>query len=185
MANLDNELVLAELKDLLVRLGGQFGFDVRKEVEASESAWVDLVWFDRKLPVGDRCSNMRFAPVLPIVGFEIEWGTGLNAKHVKGSVSNLNNLGAQLGVIVIAQHNVIALGKQPPYKDWNQPELEKILRDRVYRWVYAEARAQGRVIVMSEREVISWAAAHGCRLNSLPQEESSPFHLPNIAEKTP
>ena len=166
MANIDAGLALPEIKDLLVTLGTHLGFDVRKEVEASESAWVDLVWFDKRLPVRDKSSNMRHEPVLPVVAFEIEWGTGLNAKHVKGSVSNLNNLAAQLGVILIAQHNLFALANQPPHKESDQDMLEKILRDRVYRWVYAEARAQGRIIVMSEKEVIQWASANGCGLKT-------------------
>jgi len=101
------------LTDLLERLGSTLDFDVKAEVQASESACVDIVWFDKRLPVGKKSFNLRYAPVLPVIGFEVEWGTGLNAKHVKGSVSNLNNLGAQLGIIVIAQHNLDALGRQP------------------------------------------------------------------------
>jgi hypothetical protein len=151
-------LTRQELTDLLKTLGSVLDFDVRTEVEASESAWVDIVWFDKRLPPGKKSFKMRFAPVLPVVAFEVEWGTGLNAKHVKGSVSNLNNLGAQLGVIVIARHNLASLQKSPPHMEATEEDLEKVLRDRVYRWVYAEAQAKGRVIVMFEREVVTWAA---------------------------
>ena len=41
-----------------------------------------------------------------------EFHTGLNAKHVKGSLSNLSNLGAQLGVIVIGHANLDTLAAQ-------------------------------------------------------------------------
>jgi hypothetical protein len=101
------------LRQLLIEVGNALGFDVRPEVQASDSAFVDLVWFDKRLPIptGKKNFHMRYAPVLPVVGFEIELHTGLNAKHVKGSVSNLSNLGAQLGVIVIGEGNLTALHK--------------------------------------------------------------------------
>jgi UDP-N-acetylglucosamine 2-epimerase len=76
---------------------------------------------------------------------------------VKGSVSNLSNLSAQLGVIVIGQDNLDALHKQPPHANKSEKELEKTLRDRVYRWIYAEAQPRSRVIVMFERDVIKWS----------------------------
>jgi hypothetical protein len=158
--SIDDGLTKEQLTDLVKGLGS-LDFDVRTEVEASESAFVDVVWFDKRLPVGDKSHNMRYEPVLPVIAFEIEWGTGLNAKHVKGSVSNLSNLSAQLGVVVIAQHNLAALHKQTAHDHENPEQLERILRDRVYRWVYAEAQAKGRIIVMFEKEVINWAAMKG------------------------
>lgn len=36
------------LISLLEAIGRHLGFDVATEVEASESAWVDVVWFDRR-----------------------------------------------------------------------------------------------------------------------------------------
>ena len=57
----------------------------------SESAWVDVVWFDNRIPLislGVAKPKMRVHPALPVVAFEIELKTGLNAKHIKGSVSN-------------------------------------------------------------------------------------------------
>lgn len=142
----------------LEQIGTDLGFAVRTEAEASDSAFVDLVWFDRRLPVpvqGHTC-NIRYAPVLPVVGFEIELHTCLDAKHVKGSVSNLNNLGAQLGVIVIGDDNLAILAKKPTYKQKAPKRMKKILRDRVCRWVYAEAQPKGRIIVMFEDEVADW-----------------------------
>ncbi len=145
----------------LIELGKLLEFDVRAEVEASESAYVDVVWFDKRLPLGalgQRQLNMRYAPVLPVAAFEVELRTGLNAKHVKGSVSNLNNLGALLGVIVLGSQNLQQLKKRPPHTEKSDQELEQILRDRVYRWVYAEAQPRNRVIVMFESEVDRWAS---------------------------
>jgi hypothetical protein len=164
------------LLDLIVGLGKKLNFDVVTEVEASESAWVDIVWFDKRLPVAALSSmkpKMRYAPVLSVAAFEVELHTALNAKHVKGSVSNLSNLGAPLGVIVVGAENLIALQNQPANKDKTPAELEKTLRDRLYRWIYAEAQPKGRLIVMFEREVIAWAS----KLEKL----ASSGELPNTA----
>lgn len=149
---------MSELHEVLVKLGNLLDFDVRKEVQASDSAFVDLVWFDKRLPVpaGNKAFHMRYKPVLPVVGFEIELHTALNAKHVKGSVSNLSNLGAQLGVIVIGNDNLSALQKQPAQQKKSLKEVKQTLCDRVYRWVYAEAQPRSRIIVMFEDEVLVW-----------------------------
>ncbi len=142
---------------LLLQMGTDLDFEVKREVEASESAWVDIVWFDKRLPLIPAHKKMRYAPVLPVVAFEVELRTGLNAKHVKGSVSNLTNLGAQLGVIVIGQDNIAALLKQPAHSKETEKQAQEILRDRVYRWVYAEAQPRSRVIIMFENEVLDWS----------------------------
>jgi hypothetical protein len=143
---------------LLIALGRTLDFEVLTEVEASESAWVDVVWFDKRLPVGKKRPRMRYAPILPVAAFEVELQTGLNAKHVKGSVSNLSNLGALLGVVVIGTQSLALLKKQTIGNATKTDEqLEQMLRDRVYRWVYAEAQPRTRVIVMFEREVSEWA----------------------------
>ncbi|MBI4587654.1 MAG: hypothetical protein HY725_02350 [Candidatus Rokubacteria bacterium] len=80
-----------KLVDLVVAIGKKLGFDTATEVAASESAWVDVVWFDNRIPLislGVAKPRMRLHPALPVVAFEIELKTGLNAKHIKGSVSN-------------------------------------------------------------------------------------------------
>ncbi len=38
-----------KLVDLLVAIGESLGYHVEKEAGASESAWVDVVWFDQRL----------------------------------------------------------------------------------------------------------------------------------------
>ena len=154
-------LTKGALFDLLERLGSKLEFDVKTEVEASDSAFVDIVWFDKRLPVGKKSFNLRYEPVLPVIGFEVEWGTALNAKHVKGSVSNLSNLSAQLSIIVVAKHNLESLGNQPAHRKDSPGKLRMILTDRMYRWVYAEAQAKGRIIVMFEEEVKKWAKTKG------------------------
>jgi hypothetical protein len=147
------------LVDVIFELGSRMGFDVKREVQASESAWVDLVWFDKRLGLTSFPAPMlRRHPVLPIVGFELEEKTGLDAKHVKGSASNLNNLGAAVGVVVIGNGNISELQKSG--RRWTTSStdiLEKELIQRVYRWVYAEAQPRGRIVVMTEREVRKWA----------------------------
>ena len=146
-----------ELRNLLKSLGEKLGFNPKAEVEASESAWVDIVWFDKRFPLPAKALKMRYAPVLPVVGFEIERKTGLDAKHVKGSVSNLSNLGAQLGVIVIGEANFEYLQNTRSWKNKGKATVIKELRDRIYRWVYAEAQPRVRIIVMFEHEVRKWA----------------------------
>jgi hypothetical protein len=154
----NNPVPQLALLTTLQQIGTELGFAVRTEVQASDSAFVDLVWFDKRLPIPShkRSFNMRYAPVIPVVGFEIERHTALNAKHVKGSVSNLNNLAAQLGVIVVGSGNLLTLNAQPAHRQESADEGKQLLRDRVYRWVYAEAQPEGRVIVMFEDEIVNW-----------------------------
>jgi len=136
-------------------------------VEASEAAWLDVVWCDRrfsKASLPGKKPKLRRVPVLPIVAFEVENKTGLNAKHVKGSVSNLNNSGAQMGVIVIGDESFALLGKQPAHAAKKPAELESELLERAYRWLYAEAQPNGRIVLMSERELFEWAKREGLQL---------------------
>ncbi len=153
-----------DLIDLIAKLGQQLGFDVGFEVEASESAYVDVVWFDKSFSfesLGVKTPKIRRHPVLPVAGFEVERKTGLDAKHVKGSVSNLDNLGASMGVLVIGTGNLLNLGKKRPHASKTTTQLEKTLLDRVYRWVYAESQPRNRITIMWEREVIEWAKRAG------------------------
>jgi hypothetical protein len=142
----------------LLDVGTDLGFVTKAEVQASESAYVDVVWFDKRLPFpsGKKHWNMRSAPLLPIVGFEVELGTGLNAKHVKGSVTNLSNLNAQLGVIVIGSQNVQTLKNQPAHQKEALENVKETLRDRIYGWVYAEAQPKCRIVVMFEDDLKAW-----------------------------
>lgn len=125
---------------------------------------MDLVWFDKRLPlpIDKKPFNMRYEPFLPVVGIEIELHTALNAKHVKGSVSNLSNLGAQLGIIVIGKDNLDQLRRTHPLD--KDKQLKLILRDRVYRWVYAEAQPKVRIAVMFWDQVEAWGERLGVEM---------------------
>jgi len=153
------EQKLSDLAKLLIRMGRRMGFEVKGEVEASESAWVDVVWFDHRLgpsSYGVAKPKLRQHPLLPMVGFEIEICTGLKAKHVKGSVTNLNNLGAVMGIVVVGEDNLKQLRRLKSSASKTTEQLRDELCERVYRWVYAEAQPRNRVVVMSENEVRKW-----------------------------
>jgi hypothetical protein len=154
----ESGLTEVPLIDVLETLGRCLGFEVRKEVEAAEGAFVDMVWFDNRLalPLAGHSVKMRYQPVLPVVAFEIERRTAGSAKHVKGSASNLSNLGAQVGVIVIGNGSIEQLRKRPPHKDEPLEQSKKFLRDCVSRWVFSESQLKGRIIVMSEDDVMAW-----------------------------
>lgn len=148
---------------VLIAAGQALGFEVQTEVGASDSAWIDVVWFDPRLPLSACAApkarskpRLPISPAIPVVGFEIEHKTAHNAKHVKGSVSNLNNLGAQLGVIVLGKDNLAYFKKQEQHRAKTDSELELLLRRRATHWVHAEARPQGRIAVMLESEVEPW-----------------------------
>jgi hypothetical protein len=149
------------LENLIETIGEHLGFKVAHEVEAgSESAYVDVVWFDKNIyeSLGIRTSpRMRHNPVLPIVGFEVEKKTALNAKHVKGSISNLDNLGAQMGVLVIGSENLESLRRQTAHAKDDTKQLEKILMARVYKSIYEESKPRNRIVVMWQKDVEAWA----------------------------
>ena len=74
------------LVDLVAEMGRVLGYDVAVEVEASESAWVDVVWFDKRFSfesVGMKKGKMRFSPVIPIAAFEID---EINIKKINNTI---------------------------------------------------------------------------------------------------
>jgi hypothetical protein len=160
-----------KLHKAITELGKKLGFDVAAEVPASDSAYVDLVWFDPKLcprRFGAKTRNIRFAPVLPVVGFEIEYATGSNPKHIKGSVSNLNNLGAQLGVIVIGRPTVDQYRKtRKVAATWSDQKVRETVMNMVYSWIYAESQPGGRVCLMFEEDIMSWARKEGVTVEEM------------------
>jgi len=100
-----------------------------------------------------------------MVGFEIESHTGINAKHVKGSVSNLCNLGALMGVIVLERENLEGLRKRSSiHREQSEKELWKHLLDKVEQWVYAEAQPKMRLVIMKEADIINWAKNEGINI---------------------
>jgi len=151
--------------EILVDLGRRLGFEVGLEIQASSSAWVDVVWFDEKFDFGplkgeswSRVKTWR-QPVLPVVGFEIEASAG--TKTLKGSVANLNDLGALMSIIIISDENVEKLRKRSSL--WRRKSVNVIWeewRRRVIQWIY-EARPLVRIVVMTEPEVREWAKSKG------------------------
>lgn len=152
------------IKQLVVNLGRKLDFDVETEVPASESAWVDVVWYDKRLrfPKPSTSKNLLRVPKLPVVGFEIELKTGTNPKHVKGSVTNLSTLGASMGVLVLGNGNLDILRKAAQiHKNKSDRELWNWLLVKVKLWIYSEARPTGRIVVMTEDELVEWAKREG------------------------
>ena len=70
-----------------------------------------------------------------------------------------------MGVIAIGSGNLESVRKSAKaHADRTEAQLEKILMDRVYRWVYAESQPRSRIVVMSERQVIDWAKRLGVKI---------------------
>lgn len=154
-----------KLEDILFELGKKLDFEVAKDVGASEAAWVDVVWFDKHIPFSDfgfKKPKMQQIPVIPVVGFEVERKTCLDAKHVKGSVTNLENLGCLVGVIVLGKEALIDMRKYTKEnRNKTDNELWNILRKRVSQWVYAESKTQVRLVISTEEEILRWAGQKG------------------------
>jgi len=151
--------------NLLVELGKRLGFHVGTEIQASDSAWVDVVWFDDRFDYGpmkgERWSRVKTwrQPVLPIAGFEIEASIG--AKPLKGSIANLNDLGAPMSVIVISEENLAKMrNKGTKWRNAKDEAIWNELTKRTVKWIY-EARPIVRVVVMTEPEVVEWAKSKG------------------------
>lgn len=174
------------LVELIVSLGTHLGYDVATEVPASESAWVDVVWFDRRVPfkhLGVKKPRIRFDPVIPVFGFEVEIKTGLNPKHIKGSVSNLNTLCAQVGVVVIGSGNIAAARSAvKTLAKTSDADIEAGLVKRAYGWINAEAQPRGRVVLMTERQILLWANNSGCTAGTTPVATQLPAAV--VAEQS-
>jgi hypothetical protein len=151
--------------EILVKMGKKLGYQVGTEIQASESAWVDVVWFEGKFDFGpkkgEKWSRVKTwrQPVLPVVGFEIEASAG--AKPLKGSIANLNDLGALMSVIVISEENIEKKRRKADlWSKKSDDEIWKHLLDQTTQWVYS-ARPFGRVVIMTELEVREWAGNKG------------------------
>jgi len=158
---------MKKIEDIIVEIGSRLEFEAVKEVEASGSAWIDVVWFDKSIPIsslGVKKPDLRKHPVLPVVGFEIEKKTANDAKHIKGSISNLEVLGAPLGVIVIGQDNLKIWRKQADkYKNLSDTELEEKILKRLRKWK-DEVRPRCRIVIMLEKDIIEWTNRLGVKI---------------------
>jgi len=162
----------SQTRKLLLKLGTNLGFHVGEEIQASDSAWVDIVWFDSKFDYGPTSAEDRWIrvktwrlPVIPIVGFELEASAG--TKTVKGSVANLDNLGAAMNILLLCEENVNRIrNRGNAHRQESDVEIWKFLVTAATQWVYAEARPKSRIVVMTEPEVKEWAAKKGVTLDS-------------------
>jgi len=149
-----------DVTKILTELGTKPGFNVGTEVQASDSAWVDVVWFDDRFDFspkkGEKWSGMKTwrQPVLPVVGFEIEASAG--AMTLKGSVANLNDLGPLMDVIVISEENIDKTRKRADL--WSGRPSSEIWRELIRRAIQLihEARPIVRIVVMTEPEIKQW-----------------------------
>ena len=51
MKDFGKSMGIEQLRKVICKLGEKLGFEVEREVPASSSAWVDVVWFDKKFRV--------------------------------------------------------------------------------------------------------------------------------------
>ena len=80
---------------------------------------------------------------------------------MKGSVANLNDLGALMSIIIISDENIEKLRKRSSI--WRRKSVNAIWKEwrrRVIQWIY-EARPLVRIVVMTEPEVREWAKSKG------------------------
>lgn len=129
----------------LVELGMRLGFRVGTEIQASDQLGWMLCGLMTGSISGPRKEEKWFKvktwrqPVLPVVGFEIEASAG--AKPLKGSIANLNDLGAIMGVVIISEENIAKMRKKGT--KWSNETDESIwmeLLKKTTKWVY-ETRA--------------------------------------------
>ena len=78
----------------------------------------------------------------------VEYKTATNPKHVKGSIANLDDLGASMGVLVLGKENLNALRKYAQiYQEKGDDELWEILLEKVRLWVN-EAHPKTRIVII-------------------------------------
>lgn len=152
---------LAPLLELLVRLGSELDFDVARDVESGKGA-VDVVWFDRSLPIAAVASeslDLREAPVLPVVAFVTGSAAAFEAADLAATTARLEATSAPLRILVISRdsrqsalapalHSIEGLKKQ---------DADIAMRARIAAALRTDAYAPGRTIAMLQSEVVEWA----------------------------
>jgi hypothetical protein len=152
---------LPAVNDLLLRLGAELEFDVANDV-ASESGSVDVVWFDRSLPVAAIISepfNLRDAPVLPIVAFIARTTAQLEASALAAIRTTLEDTRAPLRILIVGRDSrPSALAPMLQSVDQLQRQDDNaVLRTRIAASLRNETGAPGRTIVMLQSELVEWA----------------------------
>jgi len=93
--------------DMLKEIGEALHFEVFTEVPAKGEYWIDMVWFDRRIPSSlfGKKTNLKNSFMLPVIAFEIEISTS-SGKHIKGTIKNLEALGAPVSCIVVCEEKM-------------------------------------------------------------------------------
>jgi len=147
-----------EIKKKLIALGEKLEFIAYEEVGTgpARSSWPDVVWFDKRvkgewfdgvIPVEQKGRQRKDGKpsldtdfVLPVIGFEID-EVNNSPKTIKGSASNLDALGAQVGVIVI-------------YSATNDPSGKKLMDSKINTHRYlTDMKPRIRIVVLTELEL--------------------------------
>lgn len=147
--------------DLLLRLGDELDFDVATNV-ASESGAVDVVWFDRSLPLAAIISepfDLRDAPVLPIVAFIARTAAQLETTELGAFKTTLEDTRAPLRILVVGRDSrPSALAPMLQSVDQlRKQDDDAVLRTRIAASSRSDTRAPGRTIVMLQSELVEWA----------------------------
>ncbi|HEY6892784.1 MAG TPA: hypothetical protein VI258_01345 [Rhodanobacteraceae bacterium] len=151
----------APLLELLMRLGSELEFDVAREV-ACAGGTVDVVWFDRKLPlaaVSPQSLDIREAPVLPIVAFATATAATFADADFAATTARIEATAAPLRVLVIARDarpGALAPALQS-VETLKKQEADTALRERLRTLLRERAPGPGRTIAMLQSEVVEWA----------------------------
>jgi hypothetical protein len=152
---------LAPLLELLVRLGSELDFDVARDV-ATGSGRVDVVWFDRSLPIAAVAAeslDLAEAPVLPVVAFVAQIAAALESADLAATAARLDGTAAPLRILVIARdsrHSALAPALQS-VEQMKKQDTDVALRERIAAMLRTNAPASGRTIAMLQNEVVEWA----------------------------
>jgi len=152
---------LPAVLDLLLRLCAELDFDVAKDV-AIGNATVDVVWFDRSLPLAAIISepfDLRDAPVLPIVAFIARTTVQLEATELAAIRTTLEDTRAPLRILIVGRDSRPAT-LAPMLQSVDQlrrQDDDAVLRTQIAESLRNDAPAPGRTIVMLQSELVEWA----------------------------
>jgi hypothetical protein len=149
------------LLELLMRLGCELEFDVAREV-ASAGGTIDVVWFDRKLPLAAvpvDSFDIAEAPVLPVVAFATGTASVLETADLAATVARIEATAAPLRILVIARDGragALAPALQS-IETLRKSESDATLRARIASALRERAHVPGRTVAMLQSEVVEWA----------------------------
>jgi hypothetical protein len=146
------------IQDRIRNLGNKLGFLSYAEVGTGQerSSWLDVVWFDNRIsgelfegikPIEQKVRKREGGKpsldtdfMLPLIGFEIEdVSTSYKVKQIKGSATNLDSLGALVGVILI-------------YINSNDKELLDSRKKKVLSYL-TDMKPRTRILVLTDNDL--------------------------------